>query len=262
MSVPRSLHFVLQRLGLRKVREGYPSTLLLTRRLWLYLSISSLLLSFFLASCSGLKVGNQTGTVDPGQAQVQLTQIHWCGTPLMIFRDEGITAPVSATGTATTVASTPTVGVTATASPVQTTTLSNWSQIEPKLGFPVYLPMTLPKSTCLVSASGTVHDPIFGSSFTIGYLLADHSSISLAEAPLRSQSPEFQCTANTTAASSTGSPKAGTPTVGPSSTLAGLQLCSGVRDGTSIIFSARGSAATLQHFFVALQPHINWVPAS
>lgn len=264
MSVPRSLHCVVQGSGFGKVSKGYPYTCLPTNRLWLYLAILLLSLSSFLASCSSLSAGNGTGNVNSGQTEVPLGQIHWCGKPLTIFRDEGATAPVSATVTATTVGSTPTIATTATptASPAQVTTLSDWSQIEPKLGFTVYLPMTLPKSTCLVSTSGTLHDPIFGSSFTIGYLLANHSSISLTEAPLRAQSREFQCTSNSTASSSTSNSKPGTPTVGPGPTQADLQLCSGVRESTSIVFSAGGSTQQLQQFFNALQPHINWVPVS
>ncbi len=66
------------------------------------------------------------------------------------------------------------------------TTLTDWAQVKPLLGFTVYLPPTLPNGSCLVSASGTVHDPILGGNFVIGYILPDHSSLTLSQAPQRS----------------------------------------------------------------------------
>src|SRR2546425_10177018 len=228
MIVSRLLSFVVHRPGWRE---------------WLFVVMSLVLASFFLASCSGLTFGGTPAntSANPIAPQVTLAQLHWCGKPVMIFRDEGLSAPTSGTATTTAATAAPTA---------RPTVVTNWSQVEPQLGFTTYLPQTLPQNSCLVSASGTLHDPIFGGSFTIGYLLADHSSISLAEAPLRSQSHQFQCTP-----SSNGSPKAGTPAPA-------LQVCSGVQDGTSIVFSAYGSTDYLQQFFQGLQPHINWVPCS
>jgi len=222
---------------------------------WLFLAISCVFISSLLISCSNFG-GNST---NPAETQVALAQLHWCGKPVMIFRDEGATASPSVTATVTT-GSTPAPAGTATTSVAtqQPQIVTNWSLIEPQLGFTVYLPQSLPQNTCLVSASGTLHDPIFGGSFTIGYLLPDHSSISLAEAPFRSQNRQFQCSPS----SALDNPKAGTPAASPKSGPAILQVCSGVQNTTSIVFSARGSTGYLQHFFDSLQPHINWVPDS
>ena len=235
----------------------------------LYLPILLLLASLVFASCSGLNFGGTTGKVTPtvGSSQVALSQLHWCGKPLMIFRDEGAPPPGNVTPTATatptgtptaTVGITPTATATATTSTSPPVTITDWSQVKPNLGFVVYLPESLPQNSCLVSASGTIHDPIFGGSFTIGYLLPDHSSISLAEAPLHSQSHEFQCSPS----SVTTPHAAGTPTPAPGPAQADQQLCSGARDNTSIVFSAGGSTDALQQFFNALQANINWVPAA
>ena len=226
----------------------------------LYLSILSLLASLVFVSCSGLNFGGPPAKVTPtvGSSQEALSQLHWCGKPLMIFRDEGAPPPSSVTPTATTTTGTPTATATATPSTNHPVTITDWSQVKPNLGFVVYLPESLPQNSCLVSASGTIHDPIFGGSFTIGYLLPDHSSISLAEAPVRSQSHEFQCSP-----SSVATPHAsGTPTPPSGPAQAALQLCSGARDNTSIVFSAGGNTNSLQQFFDALQPNVNWVPAS
>ena len=233
MIVSRLSSFVVHRPGWRE---------------WLFVAISSVLASFFLASCSGLNFGGAPAntTANPIAPQVALAQLHWCGKPVMIFRDEGASAPTSGTATATK------------APTARPTIVTNWSQVEPQLGFTVYLPQALPQNTCLVSASGTLHDPIFGGSFTIGYLLPDHSSLSLAEAPLRSQNRQFQCTPSISSDSS----KASTPAAKSGPTQAILQVCSGVQDNTSIVFSAHGSTDYLQRFFATLQPDVNWVPGS
>jgi len=216
-----------------------------------------------------LNFGGTPAKVTPtaGSSQVALSQLHWCGKPLTIFRDEGATVASSVTPTATatttgtptaTAGITPTPTATATPSAHKPVTITDWSQVKPNLGFVVYLPETLPQNSCLVSASGTVHDPIFGGSFTIGYLLPDHSSISLAEAPLHAQSREFQCSSS----SLTTPHAAGTPTPVSGSSQAAIQLCSGVRNNTSVVFSAGGNVDSLQRFFNALQPDVNWVPDS
>jgi hypothetical protein len=160
-----------------------------------------------------------------------------------------------------TAAPTTTGTATATATP---RTLTDWSQVEPNLGFTVYLPATLPQNSCLVSALGTIHDPALGGSFTIGYLLPDHSSVSLAEAPLGAQSTQFQCNVTSNlSVPATDSKAAKTPTsASPTPTQIPQQICSGAMDRTNIIFSARGSTESLQMFFNALQPNVNWIPAS
>lgn len=116
-----------------------------------------------------------------------------------------------------------------------------------------------------------VHDPTLGGSFTIGYLLPDHSAITFSEIPLNTQnkSAQFQCnaTSSTSSTGSTGSAaagtaKGGTPAATPGKTQLPLQVCTGAREMTSIVFSARGTTATLQQLFNALQPDVNWIPAT
>ncbi|MFL5658085.1 MAG: hypothetical protein ACJ8CB_28365 [Ktedonobacteraceae bacterium] len=173
----------------------------------------------------------------------------------------------AATATATT-GSTPGATATTSASGTPTavpspTTLTDWSQIKPNLGFTVYLPPTLPGNTCLVSASGTLNDPIFGGNFIIGYLLPDNSPLSLSEAPVRTNSREFQCTSSNEAAPQVPrSTNSGTPAPTTSPTSVPALLCTGVKDNTSIVFSQQGSEASLKQFFDALQPDVAWVPRS
>ncbi|HLZ59470.1 MAG TPA: hypothetical protein VKR06_21195 [Ktedonosporobacter sp.] len=212
------------------------------------------LTGFWLAGCS-LPAGSGGANGTPAPQPVKLAQLHWCGKSLMLFRDEGA-PPIGGTTPAN--ASTPVVA----SSP---TTITNWGQVKADLGFTLFLPATLPEGTCLVSASGTVHDPIFGGSFTISFLLANHDSISLSEAPWRSQNTAFQCsiTTNETLSGIVG----GTPTGSTAATVASakapipVQLCTGVREKTNIVFSARGTADALQTFFHDLQPDVDWMPA-
>lgn len=236
-----------------------------------------LLVGALLTACSGMNLGGTapaTGT--PTQtAAVALAKLHWCGKALMIFRDEGATtttttgtpsvgatATVAATATPSTTG-TPTAGATAGATPVATgvtpVTITSWEQVQPQLGFSVYLPATLPVGSCLTSASGTIHDPIFGGSFTIGYLLADHSAVTFSEAPVRSPNSSLQCSVS---GSSRAVGKAATPTATAGATTPPLQVCTGVRDSTNIVFSARGTTETLTQFFKNLQSNVTWVPAS
>lgn len=229
-----------------------------------YYSIGSaaalLLLCVVFISCSGPSLGSNsttpaTATATPAisaPSQVALATLHWCGKPLMIFRDEGARAVPTAAGTTPTPAGT----VTATSTTSAPKTITNWSEVEANLGFTTYLPTTLPQGTCLVSTSGTVHDPILGGSFIITYLLPDHSPISLSEAPARSQNTQFQCNPSI-GTTPQATPKAGTPTATQTPT----QVCTGTHTNTSIVFSARGSTADLQQFFSALQPQVNWVPS-
>src|SRR5437763_7575082 len=246
------------------------------RFIWLCLSTCLLLSSFILVSCSGVNVGSSAAgpTAKPTIPQVSLSKLHWCNKPFIIFRDEH--APVTltpggGTSTVTTKATTgSTPGTTATASAGSTptaipspTTLTEWSQIKPNLGFTVFLPAALPAATCLVSASGTLNDPIFGGNFIIGYLLPDNSPLSLSEAPVRTNSRAFQCTSSNEAAPQVPhSTNSGTPAPGASPTSVPVLLCTGVRDNTSIVFSERGSEASLKQFFDALRPDVAWVPRS
>lgn len=254
------------------------------RAIWLSAAASLFLASFLLVSCSGLSFGgggggggsSSTATATP--SQLPLVKLHWCSKPFILFRDEH--APVTSTPVATstaTASSTPATRatVTSTASTTVTptttsggapTTVTEWSQVKPNLGFTVFLPAMLPRGSCLVSASGTLHDPIFGGNFIIGYLLPNSNPISLSEAPVRSNSPQFQCSSakgdtGSSSEASMGAPGSST-TAAASPTQTPVLLCTGVRDNTNIVFSARGTETSLKQFFDTLQPDVEWVPAS
>ncbi len=249
---------------------------------WLLLATCIMLSNLFLASCTvsvGGSSNSPTATTTP--SELAIAQLHWCGKPSMLFRDEGAVTPtmtasstpeVTATSATTatvapgitpttTVGSTPTA--TLTVAPGTPSTLTDWSEVRTSLGFTVYLPSTLPGGTCLVNAQATIHDPIIGGSFTIGYLLPDHSALSLSEAPLLSQSPEFQCNpSNAATPQAKNTPKAGTPVPSPGATQeALLLLCSGAKSKTNVVMSARGSSDHLQQIFNNLQPNISWIPS-
>ncbi|GAC1385634.1 MAG: hypothetical protein NVS4B7_09360 [Ktedonobacteraceae bacterium] len=258
------------------------------RYVWLYIAACLLVSSFFLAACSSSSPSFGGGvtshpTAKSTPSQVPLAQLHWCNKPFILFRDQH--APVTGTssagtaGTTATAVSTPgatatvsgsgTAGTTAT--PDSPSTVTNWSQIKPNLGFTVFLPTTLPGGSCLVSASGTLHDPIFGGNFIIGYLLPDSNPISLSEAPQRSNSQDFQCTSSKGQTGSgysdatmraPASSTASTPTLTASPTQVPILLCTGVKDSTSIVFSGRGTETSLKQFFDALQSDVAWVPVS
>jgi hypothetical protein len=207
-----------------------------------------LFLGLLLAGCSGSNTNpsvTATATATAPVLPVALAKLHWCGKPVQVFRDEGATK----TGT-------PTVGVTPTTPVATPKTITDWQQVEPSLGFTVFLPRTLPQGSCLISASGTIHDPIFGGIFTIGYVLPNHDAFSLSEAPLAAQSSTFQCSPS----SSTSGTKSSTPTPGP--TTVPVQLCTGAHGTTNIVLSARGTTSSLQQMFNALQTNVEWEPAS
>jgi hypothetical protein len=247
----------------------------------IFLAAFLLLSNVFLAACStsfsfGGSQGSSTATATP--SELTLAQLNWCGKSSMLFRDEGAVTPtatasaipgITSTATSTTTV-TPTIGIgstetpTATVAPGTPRTITEWSEVQAGLGFTIYLPATLAGGTCLVNAQATIHDPIIGGSFTIGYLLPDHSALTLSEAPLISQNTSFQCnTSNTTTPQAKITPKAGTPTVSPSSTQeVPILLCSGAKDMTNVVMSAQGSSDHLQQIFDNLQPNVPWIPTS
>ncbi len=258
---------VKQRLGIRASKK----------LAWLCLATGLLLSNVLLTSCTGLFSGNSTSTPTATPAALTLAKIHWCGKPAMVFRDEGaVSSPTAGTtatpGTTATAATTPPSAAvpaavnstpTATAAPGKPRAVTDWSEVRANLGFAIYLPPTLPRNACLVSAQATIHDPIIGGSFTLGYLLPDHSALTLSEARLISQNAAFQCSSSNSATTQTNSnPKAGTPTPTSSSTQIAALLCSGAKNTTNIVMSARGSVSDLQHIFNTLQPDITWIPAS
>jgi len=230
------------------------------KRAGLYLAASLILVSILLSACSGLGGGSAPTTPTPSTRT--LHKISWCGKPLMVFRDEGAVTPTAtptstATATATSKSSTPATG------PGTPTTVSDWSTVKAGLGFTVYLPTTLPNGSCLVSAQATIHDAVLGSSFTIGYLLPDHTSLSLSEAPIlptqKSQNISFQCNPASSATPTTGGKAGATPTA--TSTPAPSQLCYGAKETTSIVLAGPGSTTHLQQLFTNLQANVNWIPA-
>lgn len=235
-----------------------------------YLAILLLLCSsFFLISCSGL-FGNSASTPTPTPSALPLAKLRWCSKPVMVFRDEGAAPSPTASSTAspsatTTPGTTATAGVTPTTSPAPgtPTTITNWNAVKNSLGFTLYLPSTLPGGSCLVSAQATIHDPLFGGSFLIGYLLPDHTSLTISEAPVTSQNSAFQCSSSTGSTPQPGkTPQKGTPAATPSPTQAPVQICSGAKNTTNIVLSARRSVEYLQRLFNSLQPDVAWIPAS
>src|SRR5579872_1194467 len=198
-----------------------------------YLTLGTLLAGVLLASCTNPFGASQSPTPTATlAANLPLAKLSWCAKPNMLFRDEGAAPTVTATASATATTGgspTATATVTASSSPTATTgpgtptTITDWNVVKADLGFSVFLPVTLPRATCLVSAQATVHDPTFGGSFLIGYLLPDHTSITISEAPLTSQSAAFQCNVsnnsstqkNSPSAQSTGTPPAASPTATP-----------------------------------------------
>lgn len=237
------------------------------RRLSGYAVVGVLLASVLFSACSNPLSGGKTQSATATPSSLALAKLKWCTQPFIVFRDEhpaaasgSVTPTTTATATATATATssvTPGATATGTAGPA---TLTDWSQVQPLLGFTVYLPPHLPNGSCLVSASGTVHDPIFGGSFTIGYLLPNHTALSLSEAPQGSNSLSFECTQSSGSAQQTTHAVTTTPTASPTTTP--YEVCSGVKGTTNVVFSGQGSTSSLTKFYNQLQPNVAWVPAS
>ncbi len=253
MRRPISLLHVVRWLDTRTLKPGLSASRL-SVRVGLSLAASLFLVSILFSACSG---GDSSSTQTPTPSSLALNKISWCGgKAAMVFRDEGaVSATVTPQATATGTATATTTPATGAGTPH---TITDWSVVKANLGFTVYLPSTLPNGSCLVSAQATIHDPIFGGNFTIGYLLPDHTSLSISEAPLKSQNVSFQC--NPTNTTPTTGKKGSTPTA--SATQAPNQLCSGAKDTTNIVISGPGSADHLQQIFNSLQSDVNWIPAS
>jgi hypothetical protein len=223
------------------------------------------LLSIALVACSdGTKNTNTTHvvpTATPTPVPVALAKLSWCGKPQEVFRDQAASS-VKSSGAQTGLG----------AADDKPKTLTDWSVVKANLGFTLYLPQTLPTGTCLLSVSSSLRDPVFGSNFTIAYVLPNNDSLSFSQAPLRVQHTVFQCsvsqdaatpvTAGTTAA--TGTVVATSTAVAPAPTKVAqepLQICNGARDQTSIVFANRGTTSSLQQLLQNLQPNVDWMPA-
>lgn len=235
------------------------------------------LIGVMLAACSS---GNSGGTSGSGGGsgsnaasptavpQVSLTQLKWCSTPSEVFRDQASAKPEGGASTATNSQLGPADG--------KPKTISDWNTFKASMGFTPYLPSTLPENSCLLSVSGSLRDPVFGSNFTITYILPSHDAISFSQAPARSQTLPFQCNVSQSATPAAAVTATATATDGatPTETATAIptpasvkgtqdpvQLCNGLRDKTNVVFSARGQTAALQQFFQNLQPNVDWTPA-
>lgn len=271
MRRPISLSRVVRRLAKRTPKPGEVASQS-SKRVGLYLAAGIFLVSMLVSACNS-PFGGSTATT-PTPSTRALNKISWCAKPLMVFRDEGaaVTATASpTTGTTATPTATSTVAATNTSSASGTPTagvgtpqtVTDWSLVKTNLGFTTYLPSTLPSGSCLVSAQATIHDPIFGGNFTIGYLLPDHTSLSFSEAPLKSQAVTFQCNPTNSTTTPTTGGNSGTPVAAtPSPTAEPSQLCSGAKNTTNIVLSGSGTVNHLQQIFNNLQPDTNWIPTS
>ncbi|BCL81372.1 hypothetical protein ccbrp13_38370 [Ktedonobacteria bacterium brp13] len=241
------------------------------------LTCSLLLVGVLLTACSNGS-SNQGSSGSGGNAatptpvpQVALTQLKWCSTPSQVFRDQASPNPEGGTSSASTAQLGPADG--------KPKVISDWNTFKANMGFTVYLPKTLPSGSCLLSVSGSLRDPVFGSNFTITYVLPSQDALSFSQAPARSQTLTFQCNVSQNAAptsSATNTPTttttpttATTPTTTTTPTAASasvakdpIQLCNGLRDKTNVVFSSRGQTASLQQFFQSLQPDQDWTPAN
>ncbi len=212
---------------------------------------TTLLVGFTTVGCLDTTTNNNADNTNAPQATATpsvLSSLQWCSKPAMVFRDQ---ANPTAAATKTTLG--PANGT--------PTAVNDWNTVKSNLGFTIFLPKTLPTGTCLLNVSGSLRDPIFGSNFTITYVLPDQNSISLSQAPVRAQNTSFQCSVSGSSAANGATAKAGTPVATPTPAGDPIQLCNGVREKTNIVFSARGTTATLEQFFQALQPDVDWVPA-
>lgn len=225
------------------------------------------LVVILLASCTNPFGGNGGGagkTPVPTATAPTLADLHWCSKPSMLFRDEGALPTATATATASATPTATALTPTPTSRPGTPTTITNWSNVKAGLPFTVFLPASLPAGTCLVSAQATIHDPTLRGNFLIGYLLPDHSALTISEAPLFSQNTTFQCNVSggSSQKSPAGSGTPGTTHATPGPTPLPLQLCSGAKETTNIVLSAQRSVEYLQKLFAELQPDITWIPRS
>ncbi|GCE13927.1 hypothetical protein KTT_37860 [Tengunoibacter tsumagoiensis] len=133
----------------------------------------------------------------------------------------------------------------------------DWSVVKAKLGFTIFLPESLPATTCLLSASGQLRDPLFGSNFVLTYLLEGQDAITFSQSQRSSSasplSLRVQCSISselTLVQQASSDSRTGQP----------VQICTGVRNTTEIVLSARGTDEALQRQFSALKPGVDWLP--
>ena len=185
----------------------------------------------------GCDLGGGPSAGTPQSTAVKLNQIPWCDRPFISFQDDSTTAR---------------------------TTISSWSSVKDQLGFTPYLPVTLPKGTCLALVGGSIHDPIFGGHFDITYNLPQSGSLSFSEAPKRDNlGSSVQCVVSAQQPEATQpavTPTPGQPTATPLPPK--TEVCLGVIENTSVTLAARQSASDLQTLFKSLKPGQDWQPAA
>ena len=222
------------------------------------------LLSSLLVGCS-LFGGSSSPTGNTGRPAVSLKSLHWCDKPEATFVDDAASATPTVPagnnqGTTTGGGLGPANGT-----PV---VVKDWNTFKNNLGFTVFLPASLEQGACLLNVLGSVRNSLYGSNFTISYLLPDGTSLGLSEGAPRIKSTSLQCSVvPDTTPTSNGTPQ-GTSTQTASTpqatqdTKKPLQTCSGVRDNTSVTLSARWSVKEMQQLFDNLQSNVDWQPAS
>ncbi|GCE19660.1 hypothetical protein [Dictyobacter kobayashii] len=214
------------------------------------LFLFSMVISACISDSNSNNGGNAHTSAAATPAPVQLSSLGWCGKPSEIFRDQA-SDHVQAGAKSTDLG--PADG--------KPRTVTDWNTVKSDLGFTIYLPKSLPAGTCLLSVSGSLRDPIFGSNFTITYVLPGQDAMSFSQAPVRVKNITFQCTVSQGTASTANSTNTHGSASTPTAAKEPVQLCNGIRDQTNIVFSARGNTSTLQQIFQNLQPDVDWTPA-
>lgn len=213
---------------------------------------------FFCVSCTGSAspAKKQDAThVSSTTSAVALSHLQWCDHKRdQTFRDDA-SASLPYTPTPATQLG-PANGTPA--------ALTNWSIVKANLGFSVFLPLTLPAHTCLLSAASVIRHPVIGSNLVLTYMLANHETLTISQAPvLHVQNEPFQCSSTTGNTQKTTENSAATkPASGSTAQSDPVLICSGIRSTTNVVFSAHGTSASLLKLFMSLQPNVNWMPAA
>ena len=182
-------------------------------RIWQPISGAAILVAL-LAALAGCSLGGST-TVATSPNQLVLTKIPWCDSVSINFIDSAS---------------------------VSQSSLDNWSEVAPQLGFTPYLPLAFPNGTCLVLAGGAVHDPIFGGKFVATWNVPGNIPVSFSEAPKRADlGSSLQCAASTQQSNTS--------------------ICLGTMGGTGITIASTESSSAIESLFNSLKPNVDWVPA-
>jgi len=168
--------------------------------------------ALMLAGCS--LTGKPSGGSPTGPQG--LSQLSWCSTPQIIFQD---------------------------ASSSNQQVISDWGRVQGQLGFTYYLPATLPQGSCLDSASGVIHDQIYGGRLDLTYTLPKIGSLTFSEAPKRTNIvTALQCA--------------------PSPADSAAHICIGAISNTTITIAGYDTTNDLQTMFHSLKANVTWLPAN